>query len=252
MNRKLSLQYIVYELKILSANWYIPFFGIVFPIALTLLLGFSIFSEIPLKYLPEAKLKLMLTNVQIVILSIFLLGHGAIYSLELEKNIPLRLELFGIPKHVILQGKIIAQMIFCIIALILYFGLTYLFMGYRLPTLVGSAIVVLLIFILGVLSLLFAHGICNAIRKFNATYGVLMALYFSTLILSGGMGIRTSEMPQFIQVISKMIPFSYIGDDFTSLWLGKSIAWAPFIQSLIFYGLMGLLIVVLSFQRKRI
>ena len=93
-----------------------------------------------------------------------------------------------------------------------------------------------------------AHGIANWIRKFGITYGIVMGIYFILMILSGMMGISNKDLPKFLQSIAKLIPLSHMQNNFVDFWMGKSYNFGPLIQSLIFFGAISLLILLISFK----
>ena len=134
MQNKISLRQLVYELKVLLNNWYIPFFSFIFPTLMVILLSFAVLNDVPEKYLPLARANMVLNFSPMIILAIQLLGHGSIYSQELEKNIPLRLELFGISKRSSIKVKLITQFVLSTFALIIFYLITLVVLRFEQTT----------------------------------------------------------------------------------------------------------------------
>ena len=244
--KTLTMRLIRHELVGLASNWFIPFFGVVFPLLLGILLASIALADVPEAYLPEARTGLMLSISQIIPLAVVLLGHSASYSQELENKIPLRMRLFGFPEHVTLSAKLIAEFVFMTFAIILY--VTVFFSIYELidPTPKAAIVTVLAVYLEGFISFMLAHGIANFFRKFGPTYAVTMVIYFAFMMIGGMMGVQLNQMPAALRFIASYLPFSYFSQDFVDVWKGQPYSYGPFIQSLIVLGAISAIVLVLS------
>ena len=92
--KKMSKQFLFYELRNLVGNWYIPFFGVAFPIFFSMIIGRAVLSEVPKAQVSMVATSIMLSFLNLLPLAVVFLGHCSLYSQELEKRIPLRMQLF--------------------------------------------------------------------------------------------------------------------------------------------------------------
>ena len=156
MKKKTLKQLLPYELKnTVFGNFFIIFFGIVFPIFLFLILSTNT-SEVPSAYKEIVKINMFLTISSIIPLSVMFIGHPAIYGNELEKDIPLRLELFGFNKLQLLFSKCIIYFVFITIAFVLYF-ITGLIAGIKIPSLNVILVSIFIFYLLSVLLLVISN-----------------------------------------------------------------------------------------------
>ncbi|MDO5714001.1 MAG: ABC transporter permease [Tissierellia bacterium] len=245
---KINKKYIYYEWRNVIGNWYIPFFGLLFPVLLYQLIARSVLKDVPQEFLPQSYTEIFISFLQLVPLAVVFLGHGSTYSQDLENKIPQRMELFGFSQKEQIIGKFIALFFFFIIALGVQFINAFLSFDILKPKLLGLTTLLGVLLILSIILFVLAHGIANFFRKFGPTYGVVMTLYFGFMMLGGMMGVNMDQLPEKIQVISRLIPFSYISNDFVKVWSGEPYNMAPFIQSCIL--LLGISILVLLLSEK--
>jgi ABC-2 type transport system permease protein len=251
--KTLSLKLIRLELVSILANWFIPFFGVVFPLLLGILLVSTALSDVPEAFLPEARTGLMLSIIQIIPLAVILLGHSSIYSQELENKIPLRMRLFGFPEHVTLIAKLIAEFMFMTLAIILYVVVFFNAFELIIPSSKAIVVTVVTLYLEGIICFMLAHGVANFFRKFGPTYAVTMVIYFALMMIGGMMGLKSSQLPASLRFIASMLPFTYVSRDFIDIWKGVPYSYAPFIQSLIVLGSISAIVLVLSiiFRKNR-
>lgn len=251
--KTLSLKLIRLELVGILANWFIPFFGVVFPLLMGILLATIVLGDVPEAFLPEARTSLMLSISQIIPLASILLGHSSIFSQELENKIPLRMRLFGFPEHVTLIAKLIAEFLFMTLAIILYVVVFFNIYKLIIPSPKAIAITLIALYLEGFICFMLAHGIANFFRKFGPTYAMTMVIYFGLMMVGGMMGIQPNQMPASFRFISSLLPFSYISQDFVNIWKGVPYSYGPFIQSLIVLGALSAIVLVLSiiFRKNR-
>ncbi len=248
---KLNWNLISYELMNVIGNWYIPFFGMIFPVLLGLLLGLSVFKDVPEQVLPEVLTTFVLTMLNLVPLAVVFLGHASIYSQEQEQKIPLRLQLFGISPSDLMWAKMIAFAIVMAVGLAIDLLILGFVLKIKAPKPAGLLVVVLSLYgIAGALFML-AHGVANRIRKFGPTYSIVMVLYFTFMILGGSMGLQPNDFPPVMKQISSVMPFQYISSDFYAIWAGQPYNYAPFLQGLIFLTDISALIMLYSFMYRR-
>lgn len=250
-NKTINAKLVRYELMGVISNWFIPFFGVLFPILLGILLSATVLSEVPEQFLPEARTSLLLSISQMIPLATIFLGHSAIYSQELEKKIPLRMRLFGFPEHVTLIAKLIAEFVFMTIAIIL-FGIVF-FNVFDLVKPSGSAFLITIatLYGIGIICFMLAHGIANFVRKFGLAYGITMIIYFVFMMIGGMMGVRMDMLPAVLRTVASLLPFSYFSQDFVKIWKGQPYDFGPFIQSVLFLGTISAIVLILSIIYRR-
>ena len=251
--KKISAKLVIYELRNLMGNPYIAFFGIVFPIFMLFLITHAMLGDVPASIRPEANTSVFITMSLIIPMAVVLLGHAANYSQELEKEIPLRMKLFGFPERSILCAKAIAQIVALAIGFIIYVVLAYLLIDLEVPALSSALCILLCELVLGVLFFMMAHGLAGIFRKFGPTYAITMAFYFGVMILCGMMGIQTDQLPKALQYVAGLLPMSYIGSDFIDFWKGGSYNFGPMIQSYLFLGAVsGILLLYANYKNRRV
>jgi len=249
MNKKSDFYLLKYEFKNNLNNGYSFFFGALFPLLLLFLISRSITSDVPQDLQKEVMSSLFLTMSMIVPLASMFLGYSATYANELEKNVPLRLNLFGIKQSKLFFTKLKANYIFLTFCL-LVFCLSIFIVKIQIPTIPAFLVWLLVIYIFSAFLIALAHGLATLIGTFGPTYGVAMGIYFLIMILSGMMGMSVTDLPEFIQPLARLLPPTQIGLDFVDFWMGKSYNFAPLIQSLIFFGAISLIVLLLSFRKK--
>lgn len=243
----------LYELRNVFGNWYVLFFGLVFPVAMAILISQTVGRSAPPNLRQSLITGVVFGFAQVIPMAGIFLGHCALYSKELEERIPLRLQLFGFSQSAILVAKLQSQLMFQTIALVVHFGLLYPILNYELPKLVPGLVYLGILYLLAIIYFVFAHGIANLFRKFGPAYGVSMGLYFAFMILGGMMGIPTDMLPAPLRVVANLLPFTHLTKPgMTQYWLGGRYNFAPLIQSLIFFaGLAGLVLFLSNVYRKK-
>lgn len=241
-------RHLLYELKNVMLNFYIPFFGMIFPMVLAIFIGNAVTKDVPVFIIPEVKTKIVLTMLPMIGLSSLFLGEVSIFTMEVEKNITQRLEVFGFSKVKIVLAKYYSLMIFLLASTTVYLIGTYIFTRYLIPDIGGFISVNLLMIVTGSILFLIAHSIALIFKRFHISYGISMVVYFSIMFFSGMLGLSLEDMPSGLRAISKMIPYSYV-DVIYNIWMGKSAQYYGYIQSLIFF--MGVAGVTFAIGLKR-
>ena len=249
--KKCSRRLVMYEIRNIIGNPFTTFFGIVFPVLMLLIITNAL--DVPGSMKQEVNTSVFITLSLIVPMAVVLLGYAANYSQELEKEIPVRMQLFGFRERSLMLARVIAQIVAMTVGLVLYTGLSLMLVDIAPPTISAVLSLIVCLYLLGVLFFLFAHGIANIFRKFGPTYAVCMFFYFGAMILCGMMGIQTDQLPKAMQYVAKLLPMSYISSDFIDFWKGGQYNFGPMIQSFLFFGAVcGILMVYAGYRNRRI
>lgn len=251
--KKCNLNLILYELRNINGNFYVHFFGMVFPVLMSVIFAKVYGNQVPEKIRLEVVTSVAIGMSMMCPMSVVLIGYAANYSQEVEKGVPLRMRLFGYQEKSMILAKLIAQLIFLTIALIVYGVAEVLFIDMLKPAVSSLFCLVGCLYLLAVIFFVMAHAIAELLKKFGPTYAVSMGLYFGFMILCGMMGISTSQLPKALQVVSRTLPMSYIGNDFVDFWQGGSYNFVPLIQSFLFLGAVsGILLIFSVYKNKRV
>lgn len=244
-------RYVKYELLNSLGNFFSILFGIIFPIVMTLLF-YSIFNkQIPESQLPQFSTQLFVTNLLISPLAVIYIGFAALFSQEIEKEVTVRMALFGYSEKKQMQAKFLAQAIMSSISVAIYIAVVTPFLSVPLPTIFG-----LMVFVSGVCLLSFslflaAYGISLLMKKFSTTFGIVMSTYFLIMILSGMMGIQTNQLPKPIQSVAKLLPTTHMIQDMPKLWEKTTYNLMPMIQSILFLLALSILLYLAGIQSKK-
>lgn len=251
--KKCNGRLIVYELVNLAGNPFIAFFGCIFPILMLLIMSNAITGDVPESMVPKVNTAIFITMSLIVSMAVVLLGHSANYSQEMEKEIPVRLNLFGIPQRSIMLAKGIAQAVVLTLGLFFYTTIAYLTLDMEVPAVSTALCLLLCHYILAAIFFGIAHGLSGILKKFGPTYAITMVFYFGAMILCGMMGVQTNELPKALRYVAGLLPMSYIGSDFIDFWQGGSYNFGPMIQSYLFLGAVcGILLLAAGYKNRRV
>lgn len=249
--KKCNLNLVLYELRNICGNFFVHFFGIVFPILLSVILIKAVEKQVPNMIRAEAITSIVISMSLVCPMAIVLIGYAANYSQEVEKGIPLRMRLFGYKEKSMILAKIIAQLIFLTIALAIYGIAEMLLVDLMKPAISSLLCLIGCLYLLAVIFFIISHAITELLKKFGATYAVTMSLYFLFMILCGMMGVRTEQFPKALQTVAKMLPMTYISNDFVDFWQGGSYNFAPLIQSFFFLLAVSIILLMLSFYKNK-
>lgn len=250
MKKKCNLSMILYELRNINGNFMPHFFGIVFPNLMCLLLSKTVGGQASEEIQKEIVTSIMLTMTLVIPMAIMLIGYGALYALEIEKGIPLRMRLFGLGEKCEVTAKIAAHFILMTIAFFIFAVFQAVVMKVQRPAASSLLCLVISLYLIGGIFLVIAHALANLLQKFSLTFGVVMCLYFIMMILTGMMGMRTDQLPVALQKVARALPMTYVSNDFIDFWQGGSYQFMPFIQSFIFLGAVALILLSLSGIRR--
>lgn len=243
---------VLYELRNNNGNFMTYFFGIVFPNFMSYFLTKAISGDAPTQLYQEIATSIMLTMSLIMPMSIMLLGYGAVYSQEVEHEIPLRMHLFGFEEKDLILGKVIAQVAILTVAFLI-FGIFQIFvMDVQKPTIGSFFCLLLSLYFISIMMLIISHALSNIFRKFSLTFGITMMFYFFMMVLTGMMGVKTEQLPKALQAIARTLPMTYISNDFIDFWQGGMYNFMPLIQSFLFLGAVcGILLLFSLHKNKR-
>lgn len=252
MKRKqLNWNLIKYELRNITGNIFVIFFGVFFPIMMSALFSVVLKNQVTEEMYPKTVTSIFITMSMIIPMAVLLIGYAANYSQELEKDIPMRLNLFGFREKTMLAAKMIAYLIFTTGAFVLYAGFDIVMLDIQVPKLSSAICLIVSLYILSVFLFVLAHGLATIFRKFGPTYAVSMLLYFGFMILCGMMGVTVDQLPKALNLIAKVFPMSYISSDFVDFWQGGKYNFASFVQANLFFGAVSFIILILSIRNNQ-
>jgi ABC-2 type transport system permease protein len=251
MNTKLfNLSLIKYEFRNLLGNIFTLIFGVFFPIGITIFFGKVLVANVPVDMRDVFVTSIFITSSLIIPLASILVGYSAVFSQELEKNIPLRFRLFGYSEKTVLISKICANLIFITLSLILYTVVICSILKVQVPSLSSALILIVSLYLLSTFLFVLAHGIALYFKKFGPTYAITMMLYFAIMVLSGMFGVQAKDFPDAIKAVAYVFPTTYISGEFIDFWQGGSYNFAPYIQSFIFFAAVSCIILFMSIQHN--
>ena len=249
----MKLHLIKYEIRNIIGNFYVALFGLILPIFLGAVIPFGVLRQIPDPFKETVLNSIVLSMAIIIPMCVGFIGYGASYAQELEKKIPLRFKLFGISNRDFLMSKFIGQFAVVTLSLIIYFLAMYFIHGVHPVNLKGSLIYFAFLYIFTLAFIMMAHAIADMIGRFGPTYAVVMAIYFFFMFISGSMGLRYEDFPDFLKKISDVFPLAFFGNESINIWQDKLTQYGPLIQStLTLLVIASLLLLVASYKRRKI
>lgn len=249
----MSKRLLIYEIRNVNSNFMVHFFGVVFPCFLSVILTKAVGDTVPEAMHEEVVTGIMLSMVMITPMAICLIGYGCMYAREVERGIPLRMRLFGYEEKKLIGAKLIAHLLFMTVALCVFAIFQIAFMDIKSPRPAALFLLLLFLYLIAACLLAMAHAIANLLRRFNIVFGILLGIYFFFMILSGMMGISTSQLPKWLQAIARALPMTYICNDYINFWQGRSFPIMSFIQALIFFAAFcGVLLILAVYKEKRV
>lgn len=251
MKRKIDISLISYEIRNVLGDFFVPFFGIVFPVLMLILITKAVAADVSAKYVPEANTSVFIMMSMLIPMAVGLLGYASGYSKELEKDIPLRMRLFGIPEKTLFGSKVIAQLIVITAGLILYTAAGYASLDLLVPDVKAAVSLVICLYILGLIFLIFSHSIATLTGKFGPTYAITMTLYFVSMMLSGMMGIKNDQLPGILKSVAALLPMSYISNDFIDFWKEGSYNYMPLLQAFLFTGAAAGILLIFAKRKTK-
>lgn len=250
--RLISGQMLLFEFRNVIGNPYVHIFGVGMPVLMMIVITRAVAGEMPEGAMLSAAMTSIFLGIGALIpMATIFMGYGVAHAQELEKGIPQRLELFGIKISVTLCNRIISEMLFMVIAFVIYFAAGYGFAEVEQPAVSGVILYLLCILVLSMILFCLAHAISSLIKKFGATYCVTMILYFVQMILGGMMGISYDNMPSPMQAAAKLLPVTYINRDFGTVWKGEHYNFGPMVQSYLLMGAAAGILLFVTLRKER-
>lgn len=251
MNAKLfNLSLIKYELRNIVGNIFTLIFGVFFPIGFTIFLGTVMASKVSGDMKDTFVANIFISSSLIIPLATLLVGYSAVFSQELEKNIPLRFRLFGYSERTVLISKICANLIFMTLSFVLYAAAVCSVLKVKTPAFSSALILIVSLYLFSVFLFILAHGIALFFKKFGPTYAISMLLYFGIMILSGMFGVQAKDFPDALKVVAYTLPTTYISGEFAGFWQGGSYNFAPYIQAFLFFAAVSCIVLFMSIQHS--
>jgi ABC-2 type transport system permease protein len=251
MNTKLfNFWLIKYELRNLMGNIFTLVFGVAFPIGMTIFFGTAMAGNVPAEAKDIFITSIFITNSVIIPLASILVGYSAVFSQELEKNIPMRFRLFGYSEKTVLTSKICANLIFITLSLIVYTVVICSVLKVQVPSLSSALILIVSLYLLSIFLFILAHGISLFFKKFGPTFAITMMLYFAIMILSGMFGVPAKDFPDPLKAVAYAFPTTYISGEFIEFWKAGSYNFVPYIQSFIFFAAVSCIILFMSIHHN--
>ncbi len=250
--KHLNKNLLLYELRNMIGDPFVYIFGVILPIFLSFIISKAAVSEVPENALSEAVTSISISMSIMIPMATILIGHTAIYSKEMEKGIPLRMSLFGYEEKTLFLAKAVAELIYMTAAFLIYAVMEIILLDIQIPAVSSVIYLILCLYLIAAIFFMLSTGIVNFVKKFGPSYAVSMSLYFLFMVLCGMMGIKTEELPKVLKIISKLVPMSYISNDFGGFWKGGSYNFVPMIQSYLFLGAVsGILCYLSVYKNKR-
>ncbi len=246
----ISAQMLLFEFRSVIGNPYIHIFGVGMPVMMMILICRVVSSEITdPEILSDTVTAVFLGIGTMIPMATVLMGYGMARAKDLEREIPLRMELFGIRKADTLCNNALAEMIYMLVSFCIYFAAGFGIVGVNTPKAAGLFIYVICILALSAIMFCLAYAISSLLKKFGPTYCVTMILYFALMILGGMMGVTYDNMPKGVQMLAKMLPVTYINRDFYLVWRGESYNFMPMLQSYLLFGAVSGILLLISMKQ---
>jgi len=245
-NRKL----LKYELVNVTSNLLVLMFGLALPLGLALLFSFVFRGEEEAR---QINTQMMVLMSMIVPLSTMFIGHAESYSRELESGAIQRFKLFGYSERTQLTAKLLANVIFLLGTLAIYFAVLIFVLDIAPPSAPALLTYIGFLISFSVIVLILGHAIATLCGRAGPTQGVTMAMYFAFMILGGVMGVNPTQFPAPIRILSQALPLYYIAAQidgyfvFLDFWMGGSYGhFLPLILSMIGFAVVSIGLLIFS------
>lgn len=239
-----------YEVKNTLGNIFSIIFGVIFPILMTYIIYYAAGSQIPAEQLETFSIQLFSTNLLISPLALVFIGFSALFSQEVEKDITLRMVLFGQSEKKQLLTKFAAQMLALLFSTTLYIVATIPLLKLPVPSFLSILLIIGGVFLFSIMLFVIAYSITLLARKFSITYGITMSLYFLIMILSGMMGIRAEQLPSAISQVANLIPTTQLISVIPKIWVNASFNLMPLLQSFLFLGAISGILYLIAIKKN--
>ncbi|MCM1257519.1 MAG: ABC transporter permease [Roseburia sp.] len=251
-NRKIITGSMIrYELRNVTGNPFVHIFGIGMPVLMAVLITRVYVAEISDDFIVKMSSTTIFLGIGALIpMATILIGYAVVLAQDLEKGIPQRLQLFGIKSSVTIVNRAVSELIFMMLAYFIYFLVGIFALDLEPPTVSGFLLYVICILVFSITCFMMAHGIASLTKKFGLTYCVVMLIYFVFMIFGGSMGISYENMSAWMQAVAKLLPVTYFNRDFFDIWTGERYDFVPMIQSYLFFGAVGGILLFIAQKRN--
>ncbi|WP_171014999.1 ABC transporter permease [Culicoidibacter larvae] len=241
---------IIYELYNTFGNFFAVFFGGIFPIVMTIIF-IAAFSSQAGAFKDALATQIFISNASMIPLALVFVGFSSTFSQELEQGVTQRMNLFGYSNVSMLSAKLIANLIVVTIGYILYTLVVCLAFPVLAPTVFSAVLLIASLYIMTILFFVLAYGIAMLTKRFGPCYAITMTIYFSSMILSGMMGLTQEMMPAPMKFLANLLPTAHIAQDFPKIWQSTSYNFMPFLQSMIFLAAVSGIVLAVALYRNR-
>ncbi|MBQ3829120.1 MAG: ABC transporter permease [Aeriscardovia sp.] len=171
---------------------------------------------------------------------------------KIENGSLLRMNYFGLRTHSIIFMDIICHVIFGVIGAaidiifaLIVFRLQFFGAGYFFAFILQIFIALITLLVWGgVLSLI--------VKNTQALMSIGLVIMFFLYFISNCFG-NVNNFPVFIRDLAKGFPVSYVGEDFSNIWIGKQYWCGKFLWiSAIWFGVGIIVLVSLALSNKRL
>ena len=249
--KKLNKNIIMYEFRNILGNPFIFLFGVFLPVFMSVVISKAAMYEMGENVSTSADTAISLSVCVLIPMAAVLIGNGCAYSQEVENGIPLRMALFGFKERTIFMAKMIAELIFVTFSLVFYAVCESIFLDIQKPKVSSAICYIICIWLSSVIFFTLSTSIANFVKKFGPAFSIVMSLYFLIMMSCGMMGIGQSDLPKVLRIFSKMLPMSYMANDFIDFWQGGSYNFAPMIQAFLFLGAVSGILLFFSTKRDQ-
>lgn len=245
------MKYIKYELLNTLGNFFSILFGVIMPTMMTLLFYFIFSKELPVEAMGKFSIQIYVTNLLMAPLAVIFIGFAALFSQEIEKEVTVRMSLFGYTEKKQMQMKFLAQAIVVTLSILIYTMIVAPILKLPLPSIFGFLVVAVSMCLLSFGLFIAAYGISLLMKKFGPTFGIVMTVYFAIMMLSGMMGVQYNQLPAPVQTIAKLLPTTHMVQDIPKLWTKSQYNLMPLIQSMLFLLAICVLLYLWGIHSKK-
>lgn len=243
-------KYVFYEFKNAMSNFFALFFGVVFPIFMAIMF-FNIYKDQAAGYETELANQFFVNFSLMIPLALVFISFASIFSQEIEKEITVRMQLFGYSIKKQMISKAIAQLLMLIMAFAIFALVVCLAIPVSAPSLYALSLYLINLIVFSFCLFLLAYSISLLTRRFSITYGITMTFYFAFMFLSGMMGMDLSKMSGAVQYASNLIPSAQMNRLFSVMWTNHAGNLAPLVQSQIFFFALTILLYLFTLWFNR-
>lgn len=247
----MKMNLLTYEVRNILGNFFIPLFGIAMPIFMGAIIPKGILGDVPEAYQEQVLYAIILSMSVMIPMCVGLIGYAASYSLEIEKDIPLRMKLFGYSNQTYILYKILGQILVVTVTFLVYFLVMSLIHGIQIKSLPGTLVYFAFQYLFTLAFLMISHALADLNGKFGQTYAMVMILFFFFLFISGSMGMSYQDFPPFMKAIADQFPLTHFSNAAFDIWTFKLKNYGPLIQTTLVLLFAASLFLLWSIYRQK-